>query len=174
MPRLPPGVYKTGHYGVSLLVYAPVGFALVTAGYPALAILGGAGVLWLATFPDVDHRVPGIKHRGITHTLLFALVVGVVCAGLAQAPFYYLDGLGVAPGLTPAVFGFAVGAGGIVGHLAGDVITPAGVKLFYPLSGKSYSLYLTPADSTLWNYGLFLLGVLATAVATIVAFDLPV
>lgn len=163
-------MYKMGHYGVSLLAFAPVGFVLVTTGYPALAFLAGAAVLWLATFPDIDHRVPGIEHRGITHTLLFAVAVGAVCAALAQAPFYYLDGLGFTPGLLPAVFGFAVGAGGIVGHLLGDVITPAGVKLLYPLSSESYSLYLTRADSTLWNYGLFVLGVLATAVAAAVAF----
>jgi inner membrane protein len=158
-------VYRTGHYGVSLLLFAPVGLALVLAGRPGLAVAAGAGVLWLATLPDVDHRIPGVPHRGPTHSLGFAALVGAGFGGvalLAAAPLGVPDPTGV------AAVAAGVGVFGILAHLAGDVITPSGVPLFWPV-GDDYSLYVTTADSTLWNYGLFALGVGATAAATLVA-----
>jgi inner membrane protein len=161
-------VYRTGHYGVSLLVYAPVGLALVLVGLPGAAVAGGAGVLWLATLPDVDHRIPGVPHRGPTHGLAFAALVGAVLGGagsLAAGP------LGVASPTRVGLFGFGVGAFGVCAHLAGDVLTPSGVPLFWPVGG-SYSLYVTTADSTVWNYGLFALGVGVTAATALVAVRL--
>jgi inner membrane protein len=160
------GVYRLGHYGVSLLLYAPVGFAMALVGEVGLALLGGAGVLALARVPDYDQRVPGITHRGVTHTLLFAVLVGAAFAGGVVA----LSQVGANPlpaselG-TPVAFAFAVGTFGILAHLAGDVLTPAGVPLLWPLSSRTYTISLTTADSTLWNYLLFALGVFATAVA---------
>mgnify|MGYP006284109045 FL=1 len=159
-------VYRLGHYGVSLLLYAPVGFAMAVFGEPGLAVLGGAGVLALARVPDYDQRVPGITHRGVTHTVLFAALVGAAFAGgivaLSQVGANPLPASELA---TPVAFAFAVGTFGILAHLAGDVLTPAGVPLLWPLSGRTYSVSLTTADSTVWNYLLFALGVFATAVA---------
>jgi inner membrane protein len=165
-------VYRLGHYGVSLLLYAPIGFAFVFAGEPALGVVGGAGVLALARVPDYDQRVPGITHRGVTHTLAFALLVGAAFAGalvaLTQAGSDPMPAVEVAP---RAAFAFGVGAFGILAHLAGDVLTPAGVPLLWPVSGRRYTVSLTTADSTLWNYLLFALGVFATAVAGLVAVN---
>lgn len=163
-------MYRTGHYGVSLIAYAPVAFALLVAGEVALAFAAGAVVLWLATLPDVDHRIPGITHRGVTHTLGFALAVGAVfgAAGYLSAEFL---GLGD-PTLVAAVGGL-VGAFGIVAHLLGDALTPAGVRLFWPLSSRKFTLSLTRADSTLWNLGLFAVGVFATAAAVVASVALP-
>ena len=50
-------MYKTGHWGASLLLYAPVGYALAGV-RPAFAVVGGAVVLALARLPDIDHRLP--------------------------------------------------------------------------------------------------------------------
>lgn len=157
-------MYRTGHYGVSLLLYAPVGFALLLASYPAVALLGGAAMLVLATLPDYDLRVPFVEHRGPTHTLAFALLVGAVLggAGYESAP---------ALGLDPRVAGLAgtaVGTYGIVAHLVGDVLTPAGIAPFWPVSGRNYSLSVTRADSTVANVGLLALGVLVTVLAAVV------
>jgi inner membrane protein len=161
-------VYRTGHYGVSLLAYAPVGLALVLAGRPTVAVAAGAGVLWLATLPDVDHRIPGVPHRGPTHSLAFAALVGAVLGGAAL-----LGGraLGVSDPAGVAGLAAAVGVFGVCAHLVGDVLTPAGVRLFWPV-GPEFSVSLTNADSTVWNYGLFALGVGATAAATLVAVRL--
>jgi inner membrane protein len=172
--RAVPGVvYRLGHYGVSLLLFAPVGLVLAIAGELGLAVVGGAGVLALARVPDYDMRIPGVTHRGVTHTVLFAVLVGAVLAGAVVA----LSRLGSDPlpaaALAEAVaFAFGVGAFGVLAHLAGDVLTPMGVPLLWPLSGKRYSVSLTPADSTLWNSVLFVLGVFATAVAAALLLQL--
>jgi inner membrane protein len=159
-------MYRTGHYGVSLLVYAPVAFVLLVAGEVTLAFVAGATVLWLATLPDVDHRIPGVSHRGVTHTVAFALAVGL----LFGAAGYLLAGtLGLGDPSLVAGFGLFVGTLGILAHIAGDVLTPAGVRPFWPLSRRKYTLSLTRADSTLWNVGLLGVGVFATAVGLVAA-----
>jgi len=161
-------VYRTGHYGVSLLLYAPVGFVLLVVESPGLAALGGAGVLALARTPDLDLRVPGLSHRGVTHTLSFAVVVGAAFAGAVVAlAGAASDPLPAGALARNAAFAFGVGAFGILAHLVGDVLTPAGVPLLWPLSSRTYSVSLTTADSTVWNYLLFALGVFAAATAAV-------
>lgn len=156
-------MYRTGHYGVSLLVFAPVGAALVAAGRPVVAAVTGATMLWLAGLPDLDHRVPGLAHRGVTHTLAFALLVGLVFAGLGVA-VGGRAGVAVAP-TTLGAAGLALGLLTVGAHLLGDLLTPMGVALLWPLSDRRFSLDVTPADSRLWNYGLFAAGLFVTAVA---------
>ncbi len=158
-------MYRTGHLGTSLLVYAPVGYLLVGS-RPLLAVLGGVVVLSLASLPDIDHRLPVVNHRGVTHSLLFAAGTGAV--GWAAGAL--IGGLGIASvtlagtTMTPALFLGFLGAYGILAHLAGDVITPAGVPLLWPLP-TTLSLSVVGADSTVANYGLLGAGVLATGAA---------
>lgn len=166
-------MYRTGHLGVALLLFAPVAHLLVRAGSPALAFLVGVTVCWFAMLPDVDHRLPGISHRGSTHTLLFAALVGTVAAGLGVLLIDLgagdaLVAVGVPTGRV-AAFGFLLGAATVGAHLVGDWLTPAGVAPFWPLSGRRYSLGLAPAASPVANYGLFVLGVFATAVGVVSA-----
>jgi inner membrane protein len=157
-------VYRTGHLGTSLLLYAPVGYVLLGS-RPLLAVLGGVAVVALASLPDIDHQLPGIEHRGLTHSLLF--VAGIGAVGWLAGTF--LAGLGAGgtvslAGVTLGVAGFGgfVGAYAILAHLAGDIITPAGVPLFWPLP-TNVSLSLVGADNTVANYGLLGAGVVATA-----------
>ncbi|WP_440990164.1 metal-dependent hydrolase [Haloarchaeobius baliensis] len=157
-------MYRTGHYGVSLLLYAPVGFALLLAGFPAVALLGGATMLTLAPLPDLDHRVPFVEHRGPTHTVAFALLVG---AALGVGCYLSAPVLGLDPQVA-GVVGTAVGAYGIVAHLVGDVLTPAGVAPFWPVSSRHYSLEVAAADSTVANTTLLALGSVVTLVAAVV------
>ncbi|WP_255195946.1 metal-dependent hydrolase [Halorarius litoreus] len=160
-------MYATGHYGAALLVYAPVGFLLLRVD-PTLALVGGAGVLALATVPDYDLRIPFVSHRGITHTLLFTLVVsallGAVGWRLGQGSYQPLGG----PERT-AMFGFGVGLLGLGSHLLADMLTPAGVAVLWPLSDHEYTVSVARADNTLANWGLLALGVFATAGALVVA-----
>lgn len=154
-------VYATGHYGMALLVYAPVGFVLLGTA-PLLAFLGGAVVLSLATLPDVDLRIPFVPHRGPTHSLLFlALVAGVLGAAgflLGQGSWRPLGGP-----VRGAAFGVVLGAVGIGSHLLADVLTPMGVNVFWPVPADHVSLDVARADNTLANYGLLFLGAAATA-----------
>jgi len=160
-------MYRRGHLGVSLLVFAPVGLALVLLGRPDLAVVGGAAMLWLAMLPDWDHRLPVVSHRGPTHTLAFALLVGAVGAGAGAGLATVLDG-GRA---TLVPFGFAIGTLAILAHLLADALTPAGVPVLWPLSRRDFSVSLTRADNTLANYVLLAVGVFATVVGGFVALQ---
>jgi inner membrane protein len=155
-------VYRNGHYGVALLVFAPVGVALVSAGLVELALFVGAGTLWLAMLPDVDLRLPGVSHRGPTHTVWFALLVAAVLGGVGFAT----GRAGLGAPLDPLTLG-AVGAGvgllSVGSHLLADALTPMGIRPFWPLSRERVTLSLVTADSTVGNYGLFGVGVFVTA-----------
>lgn len=154
-------MYRTGHYGISLLLYAPVLAALLVIGRSSAALAGLLGVLALARVPDWDHRIPGVTHRGSTHTLAFAWLVGALFAAAA------LSLPGVAPGarIPLAALALFVGTYGITAHLVADALTPSGVALFWPLTANRYSLSLTTASNRLANALLLALGVFATAVA---------
>ncbi|MBX0323052.1 metal-dependent hydrolase [Halomicroarcula sp. F13] len=159
-------MYRPGHYGAALLAYAPLGLGLILLDAPGLAVAGGALSLVLAPVPDYDQRVPFVSHRGVTHTLLFAVVVGLLLGG---AGWLVGSASGVATATRLAAFGLVVGLTGIVSHLLADVVTPAGIAPFWPLSGKNYTLGLTRADNTVANYLVLALGVFAVAFVVAVA-----
>ncbi|ELY94135.1 membrane-bound metal-dependent hydrolase [Natrialba hulunbeirensis JCM 10989] len=149
-------MYQVGHYGAALLVYAPLGTAVAVGGYEGLALIGGVITVALSTLPDFDQQVPLIDHRGPTHTVGFALLVGILVATAAallvgqSSPFV---------GLGLIAFAFTVGTLAIVSHLLADVLTPMGIRPFWPLSGRHYTLDLTRAANPVANYVLFGLGV---------------
>lgn len=159
-------MYRLGHQGVNLVLFAPVLFVSVVAGYPLAGVAGVAVVFTTASLPDVDIRLPLVEHRGITHTVWAALVAGAGTAALAWvATGAFAEGV-AALGLTRSVA--AAYAGGLVafsvlGHLVGDVLTPAGITPWHPLSTRQYTLSVCPAKSWLANRLLFAGGVGATA-----------
>ncbi|KAB1194544.1 metal-dependent hydrolase [Haloferax sp. MBLA0076] len=157
-------MYRFGHWGVSLVVFAPLGFALVQTGYPELALVAGGVMCWLAMLPDLDVRVPGISHRGPTHTFLFAVLVGGV-GGAAAFVLASNAGQPESVATTLGAFGFAVGTLTVLAHLLGDLLTPMGIRPLWPLSSRKFTLSLWTADNTIANYGLFGLGVFAVAAA---------
>lgn len=154
-------MYRNGHYGVVLLVFAPVGVALVSAGFGGLAFLVGAGALWLAMLPDLDHRVPGVSHRGITHTVWFALLVAGVLAGVGLAAGQVGLGAPYDPRLLAAT-GAGIGLLSVGSHLLADALTPMGIRPLWPLVGSKVTLSVVTADSTVGNYGLLSMGVFTT------------
>ena len=159
-------MYRTGHRGASLLVFAPAAHWLLSGGYVGLAFLTGATMVSLASLPDVDHRLP-IPHRGPTHSLAFAALVGAAFA-LVAGRLAAVVSVATPAGLSAAAFGFLLGFGSILAHLLGDVVTPMGVPFLWP-SSRRWSLRLATADSRAWNGGLFALGVFAVAAATYLA-----
>jgi inner membrane protein len=182
-------MYRRGHQGVALLVYAPVAYILLATGRPVLAVVG-AVLLWsLAMLPDIDQRVRLLNHRGPTHTVLFALVVGVLLGGVGWlvgdmagfvtnrvATIFLSTPIGPSAGgstLTQigerfsathlAGFGFFIGAVAVLAHLLGDLLTIASFRPFWPLSRRSYSLGITKAANTGANWLLYGIGFLAIA-----------
>lgn len=157
-------MHRNGHYGASLLAYAPLGFAAIALGFPAAGVGGGVLALALAMVPDWDMRLPGVTHRGVTHTVHFAGVVAIATGFLGASM-----GASVAPGdvftvLGAGVFGAVTGGVAILGHIAADALTPMGVE---PLGdgGPHISYGVCRADSTLGNYALLALGVAAALLA---------
>jgi len=152
-------MYQMGHYGGALTAYAPLGTIVALIGYGELAIVGGLVCVALSTLPDYDHRLPLIDHRGPTHTILFALAVGT---GLATLAAVFIDASSTLVDVGIDAFAFLVGVVSIGSHLLADALTPMGIRPFWPVSRRRYSLEMTTADNPVANYGLFGLGVAAT------------
>ncbi|MFW5903547.1 MAG: metal-dependent hydrolase, partial [Halolamina sp.] len=118
-------MYRTGHVGVALFLYTPLGVAVALAGYEPVAVLGAVVAASLSTVPDFDHQVPTIDHRGPTHTLAFAVLVGVALAGVTAT---VIGTSSPAADVGVVAFAFVVGTLAIVSHLLADVITPMGIR----------------------------------------------
>jgi inner membrane protein len=161
-------MYRLGHQGINLVLFSPVLFAFLVAGFPLAGALGAVVVFTTASLPDVDTSLPVIDHRGITHTVWAALAVGVVggaLAWLAAGAFTDLvDALGLSRAAVAAYAG-GVLSFSVLGHIVGDVLTPMGIAPWYPVSTRSYTLSVCPADSWLANRLLFAGGVGATSAA---------
>jgi len=157
-------MHKPGHYGAALLVYAPVGFLTLALGFDVLAVIGGAVAVGGAMIPDLDMRIPGIQHRGITHTVWFALVAGIVL-GAAGVALGSSSGALVAIGL--GAFGFLVGVLTIGAHLLADALTPMGIRPLEPVDDREITLDVAKASNPLANYALLSLGIAATGLAAV-------
>ncbi len=151
-------MYQVGHYGGAMLAYTPLGTIVTLSGHGDIAIVGGLVCVMLSTLPDYDHRLPLVEHRGPTHTVAFALLVG---AGLAALTAVLVDSGSAFVGASVVSFAFLVGVVSIGSHLLVDALTPMGIRPFWPLSRRRYSLQLTTAANPIANYGLFGLGVAA-------------
>lgn len=152
-------MYRDGHYGLALLVYAPLSFLLLSNGHLGYAVVWGSIFIGLSTFPDIDHRVPGISHRGITHSVWFAAFVGIVVyyvvltAGTIAPNYEILS--------TPEITG-AIAAAAIVLHIIGDSLTPMGIRPFAPVVDLRFSFGLFRSANWYVNKGLLLSGIVAT------------
>ncbi len=189
-------MHRRGHTGIAMLAYAPVAYIFLRGGQPALALGGLLGVLCVEPVPDNDFWLPGLRHRGISHSLLGALVVGsllgvggwLLAAGLngllarpvatlVSLPMQIDDSIvGELIGLfhtldseALAGLGFAVGVFGVLVHLLGDVITVAGIRPFLPVSSRRVSLSPLRSHSPTANSVLFGLGILALVVVVVTA-----
>jgi inner membrane protein len=161
-------MHREGHLGAALVAYAPIALVVVAVGPPMLAFIGAAVVGGLAMLPDWDQKFPFVEHRGVTHTVHFAVAVGVV--------FLFAGGLigstvGPWVSLGLAAFGFAVGAGTIGSHIAADGLTPMGVEPFGD-DGPHYSADMVKAANPIANYLLLALGVVAVGLAFVVALGI--
>lgn len=156
---LSPDVYAPGHVGAALCCYAPVAAALSTRGEPALALLGAGVAVACSTLPDADEldALP-VDHRGPTHTVWF-VAVGALVATVAGAVAGLVVGRPVAVGATVGGAAFV----SLGSHLLADVVTPMGLRPFYPLSAWHHSFALTPAKNPRVNAALLAVGLAVTA-----------
>lgn len=156
-------MYWRGHVGIALLVYAPIAGAMLGMSQARLTLLGGGLVVAAATLPDADQQLP-VPHRGPTHTLPFAAVVGLL-AGAFAALTLAVAAVGQSlPAWTPVFVGGVVTLS-LCSHIAGDAITPMGIQPFRPLSSAHYTLDVLPAKHPRANWTFLAVGVLSTAIA---------
>lgn len=154
-------MYRPGHYGMVLLLYSVVGYALLTRRYDRHAVAGAFLVVLVTMVPDWDTSVAWLPHRGPTHSLAFALLVGVVVGAIAV-----LDGRRRGHD-SRSVAGLGIWASGlatfsVLAHLVADALNPVGIRPFYPVSEHHVSLDLIWAGDPVANFGLLALGLLAT------------
>lgn len=98
-------------FGSLFLDYIHPASLLAKVVFAALLLIG-------TSFPDLDLRIPSLKHRGILHTIWPIILVLILNAVLARfLPF--------------SITAFALGYGS---HLFADALTKEGVKPLYPLS----------------------------------------
>lgn len=184
---------------MAMLLYAPVAFILVYFQQYVAAVAAGAIIVGTTRVPDWDLWLPGVSHRGITHTLLFVvffgLLIGMVFAvGIFYGPkvlplfsLFYDGAVTTRVILIAGGFGFFCGATAIFAHLMADIITPMGLQPLVPFSTQRYGLRVARAANPIangvlltagsvavvlgWTAGVYFSGVLPNTVR--VTFDLP-
>ena len=159
-------MYKSGHVGAALLAYAPLGSLLLGTGRSELAVVAGVVMVALSTLPDADHWIPFVNHRGFTHTLPFAVLVGLAVGvvGAAAGPAVLSSSAA-----STAALGVVVGTLSILSHIAADSVTPMGIRPFWPLSGWHVTFDIVPAKDPVANFVLLGAGVVAMGMTTILA-----
>lgn len=160
-------MHQEGHVGLNLLLYAPIAYWLVAHDEMLLMGYTMIGVIAMAPFPDIDMQLP-IKHRGPTHSVWFAVLMGIV-----YAAFLVFAGTGELTAQQLAAVGFGSGFIGVMGHMLGDMITPMGVAPLEPLSSYWKGLGWVNAGDKRANRVLMQAGVYAFGAAIILgAVDL--
>jgi len=134
-------VHTTGHVGLGFAGAAVVVLALTAAGLGHLALAATVCVVALSPLPDVDEHLPWTTHRGGTHSVWFALAVGVAAATVAVL---VAPALGVRP-KTLAGLAFAGGVLAVALHVLADALTPMGIYPLWPLSTQRRSLNVVPS-----------------------------
>jgi len=150
-------MYPPGHVGLTAVLVAPFVYWFRLAGRERTAAECLVVAIALSLLPDVDALLPGLVHRGVTHTLLAAVVAGVVVAALVRpdgaSPLALAD--------ERVTVSACIGAAGVVSHLAGDIITPMGIQPLFPLRQTLYTLDIVQASSPAANSLLLIAGGIA-------------
>lgn len=148
---------QEGHIGLSLLTISPIILLLVLTENITLSLLSIFTVAILSTLPDIDiviqgsiiNKILGIKHRGITHTVLFSLIIGSITTVI----YYSFNTT-----FLFAFIGFSAGFISIFSHIIGDIITPTGVNFIPLYMDSNYSFDLYNYNNVIGNFGIFILG----------------
>ncbi len=172
-------MYRKGHIGINMMLFAPVLFIMISLEFVILGIIGFISVVYFASLPDIDLKIKYLTHRGVTHTMSFGILLGIISliVGLFGNTIFMTIGI-IDTSLFNMIFisaySFFIGFFIVMGHIAGDVITPTGVRLFQKpnyipntriFSDKNYTLCSIPAKSKMANVGFLFLGLLFTSIS---------
>ncbi len=143
-----------GHAGLSLFLFCPFMFLFRIIGADMNSVLVTCFLMVALSFiPDLDILMKRIqwktRHRGITHTLLFGVVVGVLFSCI----------LGYCYGSLGWSMGFVAGFGGTASHLLGDALAYGSFKPLYPFSSKELVCGFFEVSNRTANNAVLLLGI---------------
>lgn len=156
-----------GHLGMGLLWAVPAWF--LWQWRVSLTFVGF--VLLTSMLPDIDLYLPGIRHHGVTHTILFVAIVafigGVLLTVVVTPVLKRWWRRENDPIAGKSILVFAVGGlllGGL-SHLFTDMLSTSSVERtiepFWPFFDKPVSIYLIHDYSQfVWNGGLLVVAVL--------------
>lgn len=152
-------MHRRGHTGITLLIGS--GFFVLWG--PMYGLIATGLMLHVMMLPDIDQRIKNVRHRGPTHTLAFALGMGIVVASTVAYPAEicqevavrrgFLSGFVIEP-LNIWVFISGTVSSALVGHIAGDMITVGGgykIRPLWPLSDRMVALGVCRSDSDAGN-----------------------
>lgn len=145
-----------GHTGLALLLIAPV---ILMSAFVVDQIIIYAfviSVVFFVNIPDIDYKLSrsfigdiiGIKHRGFTHTIYFAVICGVASASLTVA----------SQDLISVLMMFMSGFLGVTLHSLGDAVTPTGINYIPKIQDTPYSTDWFNYNNAIANIGFFMLG----------------
>lgn len=169
-------MHREGHLGVSLLLYAPFTYLLISNDLTTVFGMGLVAMGFWSFAPDLDLELP-IPHRGPTHSFVAAIVAGLITAIVALY-FAYTGEYGSSTFvIEPSIlayfaaigFGFGIGVLGVLSHLLGDAITPMRIRPWWPFSDRQHGIPLVLASNKRANEGLSLAGGVAMTAAFVLA-----
>jgi len=139
-------MHPEGHAGLTLIFFS---LLMIPFGLNENTII----VIFLATalssIPDLDVKWGFFRHRGPTHSLLFAIIVGIF--------FGILLFFGTSDFLWFFI-GFISGFGGVVSHLMGDLLNPMHFKPLWPFSNRELAFDFCRADDKIMNRRFAMVG----------------
>lgn len=171
---------RVGHFGAAGVTAGIVSIPVVSLGLYVEALVLALGIVLGDLLPDLDRKIWFVTHRGITHTIWFALAVGaaLTVSGVTFAAILWanlgLAGVGVARS-TAMQAGIWFGLGGVIGvgsHLIADSITTWGVRPLEPVDDRKMGIELTTASSQTANYLFLIAAAVVYPVAWVVGLSM--
>src|SRR5699024_896170 len=153
---------RQGHIGMTLLAFAPLAYYLVSDGKLLLAVVSLGAIHAIEPLPDQDFHVPGLTHRGVSHSLVAVLVVGGILSGagwfLGEHLFDMVHHLITAGGdLWAALLG-------VLPSFSAAVLR--GLVPSIPLHEVVTTLHQQAGENLRWSLGTFGFGVGAYGIVT--------
>lgn len=173
-------MHKEGHIGIGLIIYSFFTVIFLLLDMINTALIFGIIFIFLSYHPDIDLKIQrktsflrnkylkavipflsnllnATKHRKITHTIWYALLWGLIISSFS---FIYFSNYETLPRMILSITGFIIGFLGIISHLLGDILTPMGIKPFYPVKNKNYTLDKVKAKNKYANFSFLFLGII--------------
>ena len=142
-------MYGRGHFGLTLFFSSII--ALKT-GFSEATLVFTVVSSFLAGLPDIDltfQKLGASHHRGITHSLFFAILIGAIIGLMFYQTYSTVRWF---------LIGFSTGTFSVISHLIGDLLTYTTFKPFWPFSKREISLGICAANNVFVNEGFLVAG----------------